>query len=138
MFEYLGCCHCDEIQLSIEIPEHISQYSPRACDCDFCLQHTVEYLSHPEGKMHIRARGKLKALEQGSNQAAFLCCAQCGDVIAATLLIGDRRLGAVNACLLDEYPKMQMSKTVSPKLLEPAQKLARWQSVWFKLVVDDC
>ncbi len=130
----LGQCQCAKVTFSLELPQPLADYSARACDCDFCMQRGIAYLSHPDGAVVINCAEPLVVNRQGSEQAMFVACGDCGTVIAAMVKTDDGLIGAVNAGLLDEAEQLQAAIVVSPKLLDAEDKLARWKSVW--LAVD--
>lgn len=134
-FEYPGKCSCGNVRVKITLPERLSAFAPRACDCDFCRSRNVQYLSHPDGTLVINSAAALGVCQQGSNQADFLVCSSCDDVIAATLSIDDGMLGALNATLLSDYSALASAEVVSPKLLTAGDKKLRWQKVWLKVKV---
>ena len=94
------------------------------------MQRHISYLSDPGGKLVVSSKCKLDVQKQGSDQAEFLTCPMCHDVITASIPYGDKRIGALNTNLLDEYHKLKSPTVVSPKALSAEDKLARWQTVW--------
>ena len=109
-------------------------YQPRACDCDFCTLHSAAYISDPQGALAIQVKdaGKLTRYRQGSGQAEFLLCAECGVLAAVVYEQGGRRYGAANVRAFEGGKPFGVSQAVSPKQLGADEKSARWQSVWFK------
>ena len=85
MIKEYGHCACGTIKVLIELPESLDKYSPRQCDCDFCLKRNISYLSHPAGSLIIENRLQLTEQRQGSNQADFLTCNQCKMVVAVSI-----------------------------------------------------
>lgn len=70
MHRLSGQCHCQAIQLELQLPQPPASYQPRACDCDFCRKHAAAYVSDPDGALRIRARpGALGLYRQGSGKA---------------------------------------------------------------------
>jgi len=135
--EYTGTCACGQVKVTVTLPGKLEAYSPRACDCNFCTRRNIQYLSHPDGELQINSAGELSVYRQGSNQAVFLACSKCDEVIAASLPAGGDALGALNATLLSDYDKLKAPEVVSPKLLSAQEKLLRWQKVWLKVKVND-
>ncbi|WDE06312.1 aldehyde-activating protein [Thalassomonas viridans] len=136
-FQYPGKCSCGNVEVTITLPEKLAAYAPRACDCDFCTARNIQYLSHPDGSLVINSATSLEVYRQGSNQADFLACNRCDDVIAASLKTGDGILGALNATLLSDYAMLKTPEAVSPKLLSAGDKVNRWRSVWLKVKVNE-
>lgn len=136
MNAYSGKCHCGTVTFLMELPEGLDKYSPRKCDCDFCMDRNVSYLSHTDGVLEIECSSPFIVIKQGSNQALFLVCSGCGEVVAAVYQFHDFIKGAVNAGLLNESAYLQKPIIVSPKHLAPEEKLSRWESVWFRVRVN--
>jgi hypothetical protein len=137
MHRVKGGCHCGNINLQIELPSALYSYRPRACDCDFCTKHMAAFISDPKGSLSIwisdeSARG---TYFQGSNQAEFLLCKNCGVFIGALYRADGRIFGTVNARVLAPADGLSADETVSPKKLSAAAKTQRWQTIWFADVV---
>ncbi len=84
MFISHGACPCTRVKIRLMLPEPIEQYSPRACDCNFCIAREIAYLSDPRGSLDIDSTEPIEIQRQGSNQAGFLTCAACHTVIAVS------------------------------------------------------
>lgn len=130
MHRYKGRCQCHAVEVLVELTQPLSSYSARKCDCDFCIQRHISYLSDPNGKLNICTNLELDIQKQGSDQAEFLTCPMCKDVISASIQIEDNRIGALNASLLDECSSLKTATIVSPQKLSAQEKLSRWQTFW--------
>ena len=97
MKSYYGKCACGNAEYSITLPQDLSCYTPRACDCDFCTSRKVEYLSDSAGRIEIRSVLPLQRLKQGSNQATFLSCPTCATILGVAYITDKVSVGAVNA-----------------------------------------
>lgn len=135
-FKYLGQCICGSTSINFSLPININSILPRACDCDFCKSRNIAYLSHPNGVITIESANQLSIQKQGSNQAEFLTCQTCQDVIAVSIKFADKHLGALNCKILDTYTTLPAAEIVSPKLLQPNEKLARWKALWSKVRIN--
>ncbi|WP_448548031.1 aldehyde-activating protein [Thalassotalea fusca] len=122
MESHQGKCPCGNVTVKITLPDDLSSYHPRACDCDFCTARDISYLSNPAGLLVITTDVPLTAQKQGSNQASFITCSSCQTVIAASLQQDTVFIGALNATLLFDVSKLGTPARVSPKLLN-AKKL---------------
>lgn len=71
---------------------------------------------------------------QGSGQAEFLVCAECGVLVGVIHAPAGRLYGAVNARAVEGGIEFGPEQAVSPKKLSPAEKAGRWQDVWFSEV----
>jgi hypothetical protein len=128
-----GGCYCGNIRLDVSLSRELSEYSPRACDCDFCQKHGSAYVSDPRGSLRIRiANGdEVNHFRQGSNTAQMLLCRSCGILVGALYRDGDRLFGTVNVRALDSRASFGMEKGVSPKSLSADVKTQRWRDLWF-------
>ncbi len=131
--KYSCCCSCGAIQVELHLPKPLTDYTPRACDCDFCTERKVSYISDSEATLQITNPSELKLLRQGSGQADFWQCKSCHDLIAVTRKFEDGLKGCVNAQLLSENHKLRKPLSVSPKLLSHKEKLERWREVWMSV-----
>lgn len=132
-----GSCICGQTKIIVEISSALDTLIPRACDCDFCTEKGINYLSDPVGKAEIRTCQPLKKLKQGSNQAEFLCCANCDSVVAVGYWFQVGLKGAINATLLNDRKQLQNAVAASPKLLEPDEKVERWQKLWMTIKLSE-
>ncbi len=53
-------CYCGNIRILASFSQYLVTYSPRACDCEFCLKHGAAYVSDPEGSLRIRIGNELE------------------------------------------------------------------------------
>ncbi|NNC99022.1 MAG: aldehyde-activating protein [Gammaproteobacteria bacterium] len=130
-----GQCPCGDILLTISLPGSLDQFSPRKCDCEFCTVRNISYLSHPDGLLEIATAFPLTTHLQGSMQAAFLLCPQCRAVLAASYRQQDQLIGALNSTLLRNYSKLRKATPISPRLLSPDEKVARWKTLWMPVTI---
>ena len=79
MNRHAGGCHCGALRFEFSTGQALAAFVPRACDCDFCTRHRAAWVSDPAGSLRIDADGaRLRRYRQGSGQADFLLCAECG------------------------------------------------------------
>lgn len=135
MHQYFGKCGCGNVVIQFSSPKEISSYTSRKCDCDYCMQRGIEYLSDPHSQITFIAKTPLKQEKQGSEQATFLLCAKCQTVVGVGYLNEGVSVGSLNARLLDEFDNLQSSVVVSPKTLDKTQKVRRWRELWSQLLV---
>ena len=136
MYQHLGTCECGNTHLSIELPKPLACYTPRACDCEYCVARNISYLSHPAGIARIKVTHAPVQQQQGSRQATFHHCSECNDLLLVTCKIGSVLQGAVNVALLNHNDALTSPVRVSPKLLSPEQKRSRWDSAWMKVIFE--
>ena len=133
-----GGCYCSNLQFDITLSKPPADYSPRACDCDFCCKHGATWLSDAQGALTITVRDDalLRRFQQGDELAEFLLCGQCGVVVAVTYRAGDTCFAAINARAVtlsaDSATAFAAPVPASPKTLSAAEKAARWQQLWFR------
>ena len=132
MFPHAGGCHCGAVRWNFETAQTLAAFTPRACDCDYCMRHGAAWVSDPAGRLRIRAAdGKLQRYRQGSGQAEFLSCRDCGVLVAVVAHSSDGRLlGAANRNAFDDRASFSEQALVSPQQLAPDAKLARWTQLW--------
>ena len=132
---YEGTCSCGQSSYQVTLTASLGTYIPRACDCDFCQSRKIAYLSDPNGSARIYSSKTLLELKQGSEQASFLTCPHCHDVLAASCLINKKLRGAVNASLLTDQAMLEQAEPASPKLLSAGDKRARWAKLWLHMTI---
>lgn len=129
---HTGGCHCGALHWRFQSGLDLTALAPRACDCDFCQRHAAAWVSDAGGELHIEADGaRLQRYRQGSGQAEFLLCGDCGVLVAVIARDGDGRpLGAVNRHAFDTRDAFDVETVVSPQRLDPAAKRERWMQLW--------
>ena len=134
-----GGCHCGRVRWSMAVTWSIADVAPRACDCDFCTRHGAAWVSDPQGTLQVRTRGAaLMRYRQGSGQAQFLLCAQCGVLVA--VIARDEAghlIGAANRNAFDAREAFAPAVTASPQQLAPGAKLSRWTQLWTPVAVEE-
>jgi hypothetical protein len=136
MHKVNGGCHCGNIAAEVELTAAPETYLPRGCDCDFCRKHGAAWLSDAKGSLLIQIKDPQESstYRQGSEQAEFFLCRNCG-VLVVVLYQGSQRLYAtVNVKALDSTVKFGAEQAVSPKKLSADEKASRWQGIWFSNV----
>jgi len=132
----IGKCSCGRTNVTLSLPKVLDQYSPWACDCDFCNSRNISYISHPDGELEIESIEPLHIQRQGSNQASFITCNCCKSVIAASLQLENRLVGALNSTLLSNFTLLQDPTIVSPRVLGATEKVELWKTVWFNIKIN--
>lgn len=133
-----GACHCGNLRLALTLTHPAADYSPRACDCDFCTKHGAAWLSDPEGALSISIRdaSKITRYRQGDELAEFLLCMHCGGLAAVVYkCVSGHLIAAVNSRTVEGGRSFGPPQPASPKTLSGGQKTRRWQEVWFTNVV---
>ena len=136
MHQVGGGCHCGNVRVELELARAPGTYQPRVCDCDFCRKHSAAYVSDAHGILRIRVQNARDCGEyrQGSSQAEFLLCRNCGILIGILYRDGGRIYGAVNARTIDAGTDFGPEQPVSPRKLSADDKAKRWQNIWFSTV----
>ena len=135
-YKYNGGCKCGKVLFSVTLSQPLERYAPRACDCDFCTERGISYLSDPEGELEIHNESPLHTSTQGSEQAQFLSCTCCQSVVAVVHSFQSGLKGAVNATLINDRKHLKKAVAVSPKRLSPAEKTERWNKVWLPVIMQ--
>ena len=130
-FRHSGGCHCGNVRFRLETRIPLSAFVPRACDCGFCTRHRAAWISDAAGRLAIAGGDAIRRYRQGSGQADFLFCRDCG-VLVAVVCEGEDgiRRGAVNRNSFDERQGFGAEVAASPQQLAPGAKLARWTQLW--------
>ena len=133
--EHAGC-HCGNIAAVVTLTKELSEYTPRACDCDFCIKNGAAYISDPEGSIELKIdRPDETALYmQGDNLVELLICKNCGVLVAVTWSDNGNVIGGINSTTLVNRSNLPSSQVASPKLLSSSQKIERWKEIWFPVV----
>lgn len=137
MYQYSGKCHCGKVAIQFSSPKTISTYTSRKCDCDYCMQRGIEYLSDPQAQITFISKTPLNHEKQGSEQARFLLCAKCETAVGVAYIDEGISVGSLNATLLDEFDNLHGSLTVSPKTLDNTEKVKRWRQLWSQMSVKE-
>lgn len=130
MKRYDGHCSCGRIQFTVRLPRPIEQYRLRQCDCNYCSQKQLKYLSDPQGAISVCDQSQFDIEHQGSGQASFYLCPTCNDMILCAGNFPSGTKGAVNACLIETVQENHQTETVSPAQLSAVAKRKRWENVW--------
>lgn len=136
MYTYYGSCSCGETKITLKLPTELKNYSPRKCDCDFCMENNLVYLSDPLGNVEIATSQTFNTIKQGSEQAIFLACSNCKNIVGPIYDFQSGTKGAINANLLELKSELQKPTVISPKHLAPEDKLARWKDLWLEINVS--
>ncbi len=127
-----GGCHCGAISLAFSTSLVPADTAPRACDCSFCRAHGAAWISDAGGHLTLHAHQpeRLHRYRQGSQEAQFLLCGDCGVLVAVVFEEDGRTYAAVNARCLDARDAFAPVVIASPQTLATAEKKARWRQVW--------
>ncbi len=131
-----GHCACQNIEFNLKISFPIESFSPRACDCDFCLKNKISYISDVQGQADIKIHKPqfIKLVQQGHELAQFLKCQGCQSIICALYSEGSKKFAAFNTDLISNKEQFAQSLSVSPKKLTVEEKVSRWQQLWFPTI----
>lgn len=137
MYELKGSCHCGNVGVELVLTQPPHEYTPRACDCDFCRKHGASYVSDPNGSLIVHAKDEksLHRYRQGSNTADMVLCGNCGVLIGGAYQSEGNVFAAINAMIIDGGVKFGETKPASPKELAAAEKVSRWTELWFANVM---
>ena len=126
-----GGCHCGKVEVALDSRRDPATLHPRACDCSSCRKHGAAWVSDADGRLAVTVRDDaLHEYRQGSGNARFLLCAECGVLVAVVFGEGDNLVGAVNAGCLDDAAHLGAASAASPQTLGPDAKIVRWRQLW--------
>ena len=133
--KYLGQCSCGKNKIVVDAAIDFEKLVPRSCDCDSCrsLSLPAAMVSDPKMNISIVKEGAgLEIRKNGSEQASFLHCKNCDQLLAVGANIEGRSRGAVNAFL---FKSIKFSETIQirPRLLSQVEKIQRWKEIWGNL-----
>lgn len=74
---------------------------------------------------------RLRIFPQGDELAEFLCCEDCDQLLGVRW----QQYGSVNAQVMCDRASFAEEMSVSPKILSAAEKVARWEKLWFPAFV---
>jgi hypothetical protein len=136
MHKASGGCHCGNIRVDLEFTRAPGTYIPRACDCSFCRKHSAAYVSDARGSVLIRIKdpGNSGKYRQGSGQAEFLVCRNCGVLVGVLHRTESGLYAAVNVNATDVRTDFGTEQPASPQNLSANEKTQRWQEIWFSNV----
>lgn len=127
-----GGCHCGRVKIEFGTAIRPTDFTPRACDCSFCLKHGASYISDPEGSLSIEAKGldTISEYRQGSESARFLVCRYCGVLVAVVFDDDTGSYGAINSRCIGDGVVFGALQVVSPQKLGSEEKRRRWAELW--------
>lgn len=107
----------------------------RICDCDFCVERDLVYISDPKGQIKMFSTLALNEKHQGSQQASFFSCPRCHTILAVGYKFSGKFKGALSANLLVDSDLLAVPEVVSPKQLSAQEKIERWNLFWMPLFI---
>jgi hypothetical protein len=99
------------------------------------MQRGIEFLSDSQSQITFISKRPLCHERQGSEQATFLLCLNCHNVVGVCYINKNICVGSLNSRLLEQYDHLQDTVTVSPKKLSNVKKLGRWIDMWSQVKI---
>lgn len=130
---YSGACHCGAVSYRFSTARRLSDFVPRACDCDFCSAHAANYISDPHGSLTLQLRNRVHFYQQGSNTSDFVICANCGVLTCVLCTIDEHLYAVINARSIDGETAPAQTASLDNQATE--QRLLRRQKTWIGQVV---
>jgi len=126
-----GGCHCGRISLVFSSSICTEEFSPRACDCSYCVKHGAQFISDRNGSLvvNVKEADALGEHRFGHELAKFLFCKSCGTFVVVLFEADGRTFGSVNTRCFEAGVKFGDPQTVSPQKLNADQKKERWTKV---------
>mgnify|MGYP005990879403 CR=1 FL=1 len=133
--KYLGQCSCGKNQVVVETAVDFEKLVPRSCDCDSCQSSSLPAAMVSDPALNIaivKEDDGLQTRKNGSEQASFLHCKRCDQLLVVGANLEGRYRGAVNAFL---FKSINFSKAIPirPRLLSQTEKIKRWNKIWGNL-----
>ena len=125
-----GACACNNLSVTWRTVDY--SLVPRACQCGYCRERDVAWVSKSGTFVAIDvARPALHRVQrQGSGQAAFHECANCDGVVAVTAQLEGELFAALNANCLHNPAGFAQPVAMTPGEQSPREKAQRWRSNW--------
>jgi len=118
----IAYCNCKNLKITWDLRD--LSITPRACQCDYCLSHDIQWLSKPGSTSY-------ETNKTGTRSAVFHKCSYCQTVIASTATINNRHYGAVNRNCLIEKHRFPKPKPVTIDNDQTARdRKTIWQQNW--------
>lgn len=132
-------CHCGNITAEVTFSNELSSYSPRACDCDFCIKNGAAYISDQQGQLRIKIKNAddTSLYKQGDKLVDLLICSKCGVLVSVSYSDNGKIFAGLNSKTLVNRDQLAPSQKASPKLLSASEKIKRWTQIWFSDVAID-
>lgn len=100
-----GSCHCGDLRFVFHTNQSESEFTPRLCQCLFCIRHDAKWITDPEGTVEITYREPttVSFYSFGTRTADFIICRNCGVLVAAVSEIDGTRYAALNSKSMVEH-----------------------------------
>jgi hypothetical protein len=133
MYKVIGGCHCGNLSYVAELPMAPATYTPRACDCDFCVSHGASYASDSKGRLTIRVKSdsKVSKYRMGSRMADFLICKNCGVLTNVCYEENGTLYGSINVRSTKDFASFGDAHLAHLVGLNDQQRVDRWKQYWF-------
>ena len=133
--KYLGQCSCGKNEIVVDTTIDFEKLMPRSCDCNSCQSLSLQAAMVSDPALNIaiiKEDDGLQVRKNGSEQASFLHCKSCDQLLVVGANIEGRCRGAVNAFL---FKSINFSKAIPirPRLLSQVEKIKRWNEIWGNL-----
>jgi len=126
-------CHCGNISAKVTLSSDLSAYTPRACDCDFCIKNGAAYISDPKGALTVNIKNSddTSLYKMGERLVELLICKNCGVLVSVSYSDNGKVLAGLNSKTLVNRDSLAPPQVASPKLLSSSEKIERWTQLWF-------
>lgn len=130
-----GSCACGNVAFEARFAKSPREITTRTCDCDYCVARNAKYASDPLGDLKFiikKQNGYQFSKQEPESNAKFLSCLDCADLVGVIFRPEDsnKLIGTLNASLVIGQP-FGGTAIVSPKKLNPQEKIQRWKENWF-------
>ena len=136
MYSIKGECHCGNISYLAVVPNKLSTYTPRICDCYFCTTHNIAYVSDCDGTLAINIKHPklIHKVRQNNGLVDFFLCNICQVITNACYEENGHIYSSVNVNTTKQPLHFGNSTTIHVTNLSAKDKVKRWKNIWFKQV----
>jgi len=129
-----GACACGNIELHWQLVD--LSLVPRACNCDYCSGHGVNWVSKSGTRLRVVVHNRLyyRVVHQGSGAADFHECTHCRIPVFVSAPIDGHDYAAINAGCLVNPQGFGEALPVALAEESPDQRILRWHSNWCSLM----
>jgi len=127
----IGSCKCKNLIIDWKIRD--LSLIPRACQCDYCRESKIQWVSKSGSNFSLTVRysNKYQVDKNGTSLASFHKCLNCQEVVAISSTINNKNYGAINVQCLSQSNRFPCAKKVTPeKNLTGKSRQNMWQQNW--------
>ena len=133
VYQHSGACHCGAVSYRFTTHRPLTEFIPRACDCDFCTAHGATYISDPQGALTLHYHNRVHLYHQGSNTSDFVICPTCGVLTCVLCAVDEHLYAVINSRTINGETAPPQTTHLDHQPTE--QRLSRRQNTWIGNVI---